>query len=272
MSLPVDNGRILDTRISNNGGYQDKNGGYQDKSPAGGGVKKHLGKQCNARGTCSFLLGRDLHNDLETDDSDMMDGSSFGSDSHLNDALAHSLHKGDSGAKSPRGERKGAWSVDLDGEGSVGSTDDNASQSVASPPHVSGSCWGKDKGDNLHSLRGVNKAMRSPPAYCCGGGKKILHLMDWHREEEAILSGIWPGVSDTSLLTHFISCHFDRDPEAYVLFSRWANSRFQEDPDVEICLWEWTSLYSGKSLQGEAAEVNGIDNMCNKTCIGVTFI
>jgi hypothetical protein len=31
-----------------NGGYQDKNGGYQDKSPAGGGVKKHLGEQCNA--------------------------------------------------------------------------------------------------------------------------------------------------------------------------------------------------------------------------------
>jgi hypothetical protein len=219
-----------------NGGYQDKNGSYQDKSAAGGGVKKHLGEQCNARGACGFLLGGDLHNDLKTDDSDLTDGSLFGSDSHLDDALAHSLHKGDSGAKSPRGERNGAWLVDPDGEGSVGSTDDDTSQSVISPPHVSGSCWGKDEGDNSHSLRGVNKAMRSPPAYCRGGGKKILYLMDWHREEEAILSGIWPGVSDTSLLTHFISCHFDGDPEVYVPFSRWANSRFQEDPDVEICL------------------------------------
>jgi hypothetical protein len=137
---------------------------------------------------------------------------------------------------------------------------------------VSGSCWGKDEGDNLHSLRGVKKAMRSPPAYRCGGDKKTLHLMDWHREEEAILSGIWPGVSDTSLLNRFISCHFDGDPEAYVSFSHWADSYFLEDPDVKICLWGWTSLYSGKSPQGEVAEVNGIDNRCNKTCVGGTFI
>ncbi len=132
----------------------------------------------------------------------------FGSDSHLDNALAHSLRKGDSGAKSPRGARKGAWLVNPDGEGSIGLTDDDASQLVMSPPCVSGSCQGKDKRDNLHSLRGVNKAMRPPPAYRRGGRKKILHLMDWHREEEAILSGIWQGVSDTSLLTRFISCHF----------------------------------------------------------------
>ncbi len=194
-------------------------------------------------------MGGDPHNDLETDDSDLTDGSLFGSDSHLDNALAHSLHKGDSSAKSPKGARKGAWLVDPDGEESVGSTDDDASQLVVSPPRVSGSCWGNDKGDNLHSLQGVNKAMCSPPANCCGGGKKILHLMDWHREEEAILSGIWPGVSNTSLHTRFISCYFDGDPEAYVSFSHWADSRFQEDPDVEICLWEWTPLYSGKSLQ-----------------------
>ncbi len=255
-----------------NGGYQDKNGGYQDKSAAGGGVKKHLGEQWDAGGTHGVLSGGDPHNDLKTDDSDSTDGSSFGSDSHLNNALAHSSRKGDSGAKSPRGARKGVWLVDPDGEGSIGLTDDNASQSVVSPPCVSGSCRGKDKGDNLHSLQGVKKAMRSPPAYRCGGGKKILHLMDWHREEEAILSGIWPGVSDTSLLNRFISCHFDGNPEAYVPFSHWADSCFLEDPDVKICLWEWTSLYSGKSLQGEVAEVNGIDNTCNKTCVGVTFI
>ncbi len=176
----------------------------------------------------------DPHNNLKTDDSDSTDGSSFGSDSHLDNALAHSLHKGDSGAKSPRGARKGVSLVDPDGEESVGLTDDHASQSVMSPPRVSGSCRGKDKGDNLHSLQGVNKATRSPPAYHCSGRKKILHSMDWHREEEAILSGIWPGVSDTSLLTRFIACHFDGDPEAYVpsligptlVFRRTLMSRF----------------------------------------------
>ncbi len=173
-----------------NGGYQDKNGGYQDKSAAGGGVKKYLGEQCNAGGACGFLLGGDPHNDLETDDSDLTDGSLFGSDSHLDDALAHSSGKGDSGAKSPRGARKGVWLVDHDREGSVSLTDDNTSQLVVSPTRVSGSCWGKDKGDNSHSLQGVNKAMRSPPAYHHGGGKKILHSMDWRREEDAILSGI----------------------------------------------------------------------------------
>ncbi len=58
---------------------------------------------------CSwFLSAGDLHNDLETEDSNSTDGSSFGSDSHLDDALAHSLRKGDSGVKSPRGARKGA--------------------------------------------------------------------------------------------------------------------------------------------------------------------
>ncbi len=134
------------------GGYQDKNGGYQDKSAAGGGVKKHLGEQCNTGGACSFLLGGDPHNDLKTDDSDLTDGSLFGSDSHLDNALAYSLLKGDSGAKSPRGARKGAWSVNPNGEGSVGSTDDKASQSVVSPLRMSGSCQGKDKEDNLHSL------------------------------------------------------------------------------------------------------------------------
>ncbi len=137
---------------------------------------------------------------------------------------------------------------------------------------MSGNGQGKDEGGNALSLRGVNKAKRSPLAYCCGGGKKILHTKDWHREEESILSGFWPGVSNTSVLTRFISCHFDGDPEANVPFSHWADSCFQEDPDVEICLWEWTSLYSGKSPQGEVAEINGIDNMCNKTCVDVTFI
>jgi hypothetical protein len=77
-----------------NGGYQDKNGGYQDKSTAGGGVKKYVGEQCNAKGAHSFLLGGDPHNDLGTDDSDLTDGTSFGSDSHLDNALAHSLRKG----------------------------------------------------------------------------------------------------------------------------------------------------------------------------------
>jgi hypothetical protein len=131
-----------------NGGYQDKNGGYQGKSAAGGGVKKTFRGAMQCRRRLQFLSGGDPHNDLKTDDSDSMDGSSFGSDSHLDDALACSLCKGDSGAKSPRGGRIGAWLVDPDGKGSVGLTDDDASQSVVSPPRVSGICWGKDEGDN----------------------------------------------------------------------------------------------------------------------------
>jgi hypothetical protein len=67
-------------------------------------------------------------------------------------------------------------------------------------------------------------------------------------------------------------CHFEGNPEAYVLFSWWADSRLQEDPNAKICLWEWTLLYSGRTSQREAAGVNGIDNMCNKTCNDVTFI
>jgi hypothetical protein len=50
------------------------------------------------------------------------------------------------------------------------------------------------------------------------------------------------------------------------------DSRLQEDPDGKIRLWEWTSLFSGKSPQGEAAEINGIENMCNKICVDLTFI
>jgi hypothetical protein len=44
-------------------------------------------------------------------------------------------------------------------------------------------------------------------------------------EERDILDDIWPGVSDSSLLTRFISCHFAGDVEAYVPFSWWADSR-----------------------------------------------
>jgi hypothetical protein len=43
-------------------------------------------------------------------------------------------------------------------------------------------------------------------------------------------------------------------------------------PPSRVRLWEWTLLFSGKSPQGEAAEVNGIDNMFNKTCVDLTFI
>jgi hypothetical protein len=39
------------------------------------------------------------------------------------------------------------------------------------------------------------------------------------QEEWDILDGIWLGVSDSSLLTRFIACHFAGDVEAYVPFS-----------------------------------------------------
>ncbi len=78
------------------------------------------------------------------------------------------------------------------------------------------SLQGQGKEGNALKMQGGN----SPLAYLCGGTKKKLQrTMDWHREEELILSGVWPGVSDTPLLTCFILCHFDEDPEAYIPFS-----------------------------------------------------
>jgi hypothetical protein len=39
------------------------------------------------------------------------------------------------------------------------------------------------------------------------------------KEEMDILDGVWPGLHDVTLLTHFISCHFDGDWSAYAQFS-----------------------------------------------------
>ncbi len=98
-----------------------------DHLAAGGGVKKHYGELCNTGGTGKCLLGGDLPNDLDTDGADSMDGSSFGSESYPNNALAHSSLKGDSRANGHRGAMEGEWSDNPDGEGRVGLTDDNAS-------------------------------------------------------------------------------------------------------------------------------------------------
>jgi hypothetical protein len=54
------------------------------------------------------------------------------------------------------------------------------------------------------------------------------------QEERDILDGIWPGVSDSSLLTCFIACHFAGDVEAYIPFSRWADSCTLADPSVAV--------------------------------------
>ncbi len=176
--------------------------------------KKYYGESCNARGVCNFLLEGGPLNDHKTVSADLTDGSLFGSESHPPDKfLAHSFLKGDSSANGLRGAREGELSDNPDGKGSVSLTDDNSSALVLSPPRMSGIGQGKDKGDK------GNKTIHSPLAYCHGGSKKILHSMLWHKEEEQILRGIWPGVSDTSLLTRFISCHFEGNPEAYVSFS-----------------------------------------------------
>jgi hypothetical protein len=229
----------------------------------GGGEKTH-GGQVNAGGANKFSS----LNDLGADDDDSTDGSSFGSDSHPNDAPFFLLFKADSRANDPREAKARGGSDDPDDEESVGLTDDDASETVLSPPRVNGRGHCKDEEDNALNMQGGN----SPLVYLCGSTKKkVQHTMDWHREEELILSGVWPGVSDTSLLTRFILCHFDEDPEVYVLFSWWADSRLQEDPDGKICLWEWTSLFSGKSPQGEAAEVNSIHCRIHSRANGVSY-
>ncbi len=91
------------------------------------------------------------------------------------------------------------------------------------------------------------------------------------QEERDILDGIWPGVSDSSLLTCFTACHFADDVEAYVPFSWWADSCALADPDVAVCVEEWFSLHQPDSpchevMDPAGREIGGVDNMCNKTC------
>jgi hypothetical protein len=67
------------------------------------------------------------------------------------------------------------------------------------------------------------------------------------QEEQDILDGIWPGVSNSFLLTCFIACHFAGDVEVYVPFSWWADSCALADPDVVVCVEEWFSLHQPDS-------------------------
>jgi hypothetical protein len=92
-----------------------------------------------------------------------------------------------------------------------------------------------------------------------------------NQEEWIILDGIWLGVSDSSLLTCFIACHFAGDLEAYVPFSQWVDSRALADPDVAVCVEEWFSLHQPDSschkvMDPAGSKIGGVDNMCNKTC------
>ncbi len=99
----------------------------------GGGGKAH-GGQGNAEGANKFLL----LNNLGVDANDSTDGSSFGSDSHPNNAPVFLSSKADSRANNPRGARARGGSDNPDDEGSIGLTDDDASETVLSPPRVNG--------------------------------------------------------------------------------------------------------------------------------------
>ncbi len=44
------------------------------------------------------------------------------------------------------------------------------------------------------------------------------------KEETDILDGVWPGLHDVTLLTHFVSCHFDGDWSLYSRFLHWADA------------------------------------------------
>jgi hypothetical protein len=148
----------------------------------GGGEKTH-GGQGNAGGTNKILL----LNNLGADDDDLTDDSLFGSNSHPNDAPIFLSSKADSRANNPRGARARGGSDNPDDEGSVGLTDGDASETVLSPPRMNGSGHCKDKEGNALNTQGGN----SPLVYLCGDTKKKLQrMMDWHREEELILSGV----------------------------------------------------------------------------------
>ncbi len=72
-------------------------------------------------------------------------------------------------------------------------------------------------------------------------------------------------MSDSSLFTRFIAYHFAGDAEAYILFSRWADLRVQEDTDIVVCVEEWLSHLEGSaSLRTMEKAVD--NSMCKKTC------
>ena len=54
------------------------------------------------------------------------------------------------------------------------------------------------------------------------------------KEETDILNGVWPGLHDVTLLTRFVSCHFDGDWLAYSQFLHWADARLLDQPGAEI--------------------------------------
>jgi hypothetical protein len=54
------------------------------------------------------------------------------------------------------------------------------------------------------------------------------------KEETDILDGVWPGLHDVTLLTRFVSCHFDGDWLAYSRFLHWADVRSLDWPGAEI--------------------------------------
>jgi hypothetical protein len=85
-----------------------------DHLAAVGGVKKHYGELCNARGAGKILSGGDPPNVLDTDGTDSTNGSSFDSESYPDDALAHSSLKGDNRANGHRGAKEGEWSDNPD--------------------------------------------------------------------------------------------------------------------------------------------------------------
>ncbi len=80
-------------------------------------------------------------------------------------------------------------------------------------------------------------------AHIHGGRKGNGGDKTWDQEETDIVDGTWPGVLDSSLLTHFIAYHFAGDAEAYLPFSCWANSHTHGDPNVTVCIEEWLFLH-----------------------------
>jgi hypothetical protein len=91
------------------------------------------------------------------------------------------------------------------------------------------------------------------------------------KEETDILDGVWPGLHDTTLLIHFVSCHFDGDWLAYSRFLHWADTQLLDCPGAEIQLDKWLSLKSseaedGEESGGESERHHGEGAVCNQLC------
>ncbi len=74
-------------------------------------------------------------------------------------------------------------------------------------------------------------------------GSPSISLTSYHRKRmhhhNEMLDGIWPGDEDQTLLSHFISRHFDECYESYCAFPRWREPRMSKVLGTVYRVQEW---------------------------------